>query len=351
MSSVWQGKHGPLLIAEIGGNHEGSFKSAMHLLDLALGSEADVIKFQLYTGDSLVSPVESADRHRHFQRFELSQQQHLELAQRTRAAGKRYNASVWDLAMLEWIDPMLDFYKIGSGDLTCHHLLEAFARRGKPILLSTGLANEAEVRAAVAAIQKVDERYRSPNYLALLQCTSMYPTSVEEVNLKAMRSMAQWSGLAVGYSDHTVGDEVIFIAACMGAQILEFHFTDVAEGRSFRDHAISLTAPQVQRLSARLDLLKRASGSAVKAPTAGEISSAHIQSFRRAVYAKRALKAGELIANEDLVLLRPNHGIDAREFGAVVGRRVAKNTPAFGALELIEPAPEAGAATPLWSET
>ena len=102
VSSPWQGHHGPLLIAEIGGNHEGDFDAAVRMTDLAIASGADVVKFQIYTGDTLVSPVESPDRHRHFQRFELSPQQHIALAERCQAAGRIYNASVWDLDALAW---------------------------------------------------------------------------------------------------------------------------------------------------------------------------------------------------------------------------------------------------------
>ena len=105
------------------------------MTDLAIASGADVVKFQIYSGDTLVSPVESPDRYRHFQRFELSPDQHIALAERCRAAGCDYNASVWDPGALDWLDPYLTFYKVGSGDLTAYPLLQAFAARGKPILL------------------------------------------------------------------------------------------------------------------------------------------------------------------------------------------------------------------------
>ena len=137
----WNRTGRPLLIAEIGGNHEGDFEYARHLCDLAIESGADYVKFQLYTGDSLVSPVESPERHEHFRRFELTPEQHLDLARRCRAGGVGYNASVWAPEMLEWIDDHLDFYKIGSGDLTAWPVLERFAERGKPMLLSTGLGD------------------------------------------------------------------------------------------------------------------------------------------------------------------------------------------------------------------
>ena len=331
----WQGAFGPLLIAEIGGNHEGDFAYAIRLTDLAIESGADVIKFQLYRGESLVSPVEAPDRYSHFQRFELTQDQHIALAQRCIAAGKQYLASVWDLQMLDWIDPYLPFYKIGSGDLTAYSLLKAFAERGKPIVLSTGLASLSDVLGAVQFIQSINAKYRDPNQLAILQCTSMYPNADSDVNLAVMDTLRSETGLSIGYSDHSIGDFALTIAAARGAQVLEFHFTDTRVGKTFRDHAISLTAEEVRALSQRLQHMRTLIGSADKVPLASEISSGHVQSFRRAVYCKLNLKAGDVLQAEHLITLRPNHGVDARELEAVVGKRVLADTPAFSALRLM----------------
>lgn len=334
----WRGRHGPLLIAEIGGNHEGSFEAASRLTDLAIESGADVVKFQVYTGDTLVSPVESPDRHAHFRRFELSPDQHLALARRVLDAGLRYNASVWDPAALDWLDPVLDFHKIGSGDLTAYPVLAAHARRGKPMLLSTGLATLAEVVDAIDFVRRINPVYKEPGHLAVLQCTSMYPTIDGEVNLRAMDTLCEATGLPVGYSDHTRDGLALRIAAARGARVLEFHFTDTREGRGFRDHAISLTRAEVRELIDDLVRIETLLGSGIKAPTPGEIDSAHLTSFRRAVYCARPLRAGEVLQAEDLVVRRPNHGIDARDFEAVAGRRVRRDTPAFGALDLEDPA-------------
>lgn len=334
----WRGRHGPLLIAEIGGNHEGSFEAALRLTDLAIESGADVVKFQVYTGDTLVSPVESPDRHAHFRRFELSPDQHLALARRVLDAGLRYNASVWDPAALDWLDPVLDFHKIGSGDLTAYPVLAAHARRGKPMLLSTGLATLAEVVDAIDFVRRINPVYAKPGHLAVLQCTSMYPTIDGEVNLRAMDSLREATGLPVGYSDHTRDGLALRIAAARGARVLEFHFTDTREGRSFRDHAISLTRAEVRELIDDLVRIETLLGSGIKAPTPGEIDSGHVTSFRRAVYCVRPLRAGEVLQVEDLIVRRPNHGIDARDFEAVAGRRVRRDTPAFGVLDLEDPA-------------
>lgn len=334
----WVGRHGPLLIAEIGGNHEGDFEAALRLTDLAIESGADVVKFQVYTGDTLVSPVEAPDRHAHFRRFELTPEQHLTLARRVLDAGLRYNASVWDPAALDWLDPVLDFYKVGSGDLTAWPVLAALARRGKPLLLSTGLATLEEVVQTIDFLCGVNPAYREPAQLALLQCTSMYPTDETEVNLRAMDTLREVTGRLVGYSDHTRDGLALRVARARGAEILEFHFTDSRAGRAFRDHAISLTPDEVRALVEDLRRIDALLGSAVKAPTAGEWASGHRTSFRRAVYARRALAAGEVLRAEDLVVLRPNHGLDARSFDAVIGRRVRRDTPAFGAIETEDPA-------------
>src|SRR5262245_49943507 len=106
-------------IAEIGGNHEGSYDCALRLCDLAIESGADAIKFQLYRGDSLVNSVSSPDRNAHFKKFELSREEHIALAERVRAAGRYYMASVWDTEVLKWVDPYIAIHKVGSGDLTC----------------------------------------------------------------------------------------------------------------------------------------------------------------------------------------------------------------------------------------
>jgi sialic acid synthase SpsE len=333
-SSPWQGKYGPLLIAEIGGNHEGDFDYARRLATLAIGAGVDVVKFQLYRGDTLVSPVESPDRNQHFKKFELAREQHLALADQCRDAGVRYLASVWDLEMLEWIDPCLDMYKIGSGDLTAYPVIRELARRGKPILLATGLATLREVTDAVGYLQSVNARYRDPDALALLQCTSMYPIAAADANLQAMDTLRKATGLTVGYSDHTEGTQALALAVAMGAQILEFHFTDSRDGKSFRDHKVSLTPPEVATLIREIGETRVYQGDGVKRPL--DCERDHVVSFRRAVYPARDLPAGAVLGERDLICLRPNHGIDAREYDRVVGCKARVELKAFRRLDWSE---------------
>ena len=185
--NYWKGKNGPLLIAEIGGNHEGNFNYAKKMTKLAISSGVDAVKFQLYKGSSLVSPIESIDRFKHFNKFELSKKHHIELAKICKKSGVDYLASVWDLEMLSWIDTYLKYYKIGSGDLTAYPIIENLAKTGKPIILSTGLSHLKEIKSTIKFIQKHNKIYKKKTNLAVLQCTSSYPTSDEEVHCKTAR--------------------------------------------------------------------------------------------------------------------------------------------------------------------
>ncbi len=330
--SPWRGSAGPLLIAEIGGNHEGDFEVAKAMTEAAIGSGADCVKFQIYRAESLVSPVESPDRYRHFQRFELKREQHIALAAMCRSAGVGYLASVWDMDMLEWIDPYMDIYKIGSGDLTAWPLLREFARRGKPILLSTGLATLEEVIQTVTQIQTVDPRYKQPEWLCLLQCTSMYPIPDQDAQLRVMDTLRESTGLAVGYSDHTIGSAALCAAAAMGADVLEFHFTDSREGKTFRDHKVSLTAEEVRHLKDNITQITAFRGDGVKAPQPSELADGHEVSFRRAAYLKHPVNTGARIGVEDVVLLRPAHGTDARDTEELFGSKALKDIEAFSAI-------------------
>lgn len=317
------GSHGPLLIAEIGGNHEGDFDTARRLADLAIEAGADAIKFQVYFGDTLVSVRESPDRNAHFKNFELTPGQHLALAEQVLTAGRAYVASVWDLDAFAWIDPVVSAYKIGSGDLTAPPFLQAAAQTGKPMILSTGLSAMAEVEAAIDFVRSGHPAYRDPQMLAVLQCTSMYPIDVSDAQLSVMRALAAF-GVTVGYSDHTLGCRALEVAAAMGAQLLEFHFTDRKHGRSFRDHQLSLDIEDVRRLVRALDEINVLKGTPDKRPLHIELANGHVESFRRAVYPSRTIEPGELLTEHNVCVLRPNHGIDARDYYRLLGHRARR---------------------------
>ena len=333
----WGGKNGPLLIAEIGGNHEGDFDKANYYLDLAIQSGADCVKFQLYSGDTLVNKNLSPDRNQHFKKFELTKVQHIELAKKCIAQGVQYNASVWDLEMLEWIDSYLSFYKIGSGDLTCWPLIEEFAKRGKPILLSTGLSSFEEVSETVKFIRSVNNNYEKDGEICVLQCTSMYPIPKSDVNLNVLKSFKSIPNVDVGYSDHTEGDDALHTAFILGASVLEFHFTDDRENKEFRDHKVSLTKEEVKHLILKINNSKLLLGKSEKELLAVEKVNHHHVTFRRAVYPKNKIKKGAKIKAEDLIYLRPLEGTDARNYKNIIGAIALNNLkplqPLYGQID------------------
>ena len=321
----FNGKNGPLLIAEIGGNHEGNFDYAKGLTELACQSGVDAIKFQIYTGDTLVSPLEDPARNKHFKKFELSKNEYIELAELCNFHHVAFTSSIWDISIIPWIDKYMSFYKIGSGDLTAYSLLKHIAEIGKPIVLSTGLSTFDEVKASVRFIQKQNSVYRKKSYLAVLQCTSMYPIPLKDANLNVMKKYKGEFGLTVGYSDHTVGSNAVKQALSMGAEIIEMHFTDDREGKTFRDHQISFTKEEIIELIGYINQINAIRGSDKKRPLESEIESGHVRSFRRAIYPCKNIKKGEILTEQNITILRPNHGIDARHYFDILGKSLKKN--------------------------
>lgn len=268
------------------------------------------MKFQTYFADSLVARKWDPDRWRHFKRFELSIEQHIELAKMVTTGGKSYLTSIWDEQAYSELHAYLDFVKIGSGDLNCYSFLKAAAGTGLPIILSTGLSSYQEVSRSVELIRSFNERYRETEMITLLQCSSVYPLADEEANLAAMKTLAG-CGTRIGYSDHTIGSDALKMAAIMGAEMLEFHFSDDRSNAGFRDHLVSLEVEEVTQLYAFFDRCIAFYGSSTKEPTLSEINTGHVSSFRRGTYTALPLAAGTVIEELHLIQKRPvNAGMD-----------------------------------------
>lgn len=321
----WLGKNGPLLIAEIGGNHEGDFAYAKKLTNLAIKSNVDIIKYQIYSGETLVNRLLSPKRFRHFKKFQLSKQQHIYLAEMCLDNGIKYLSSVWDLEALNYLDKYLEIYKIGSGDLTAFPIIKEFAKRGKPIILSTGLSNNLEINKTINFLKSINKKYKSKDFMAVLQCTSSYPTIDQDANLNIITELVKNKNITAGYSDHTIGSLALKAAYILGAQILEFHFTDTRTNKVFRDHKVSLDLNETKKLIDDLIRIKNFLGSKIKKPTVNEIKSKHVVSFRRGIYLNRDFKKGEIIRENNLMCLRPNIGVDARDYKKLIGKKVKKN--------------------------
>ena len=313
----------PYLIAEIGGNHEGDYAKAVELTYLAAESGAHGVKFQIYSGETIVNKKEDPARVKHFDKFALTNDQYLSLVDVCKRLGVDFLASIWSDAMIDQFVPHMPFVKVGSGDLTAFPLLKKIAKFKRPILLSTGLANLLEVHQAVEFVRSLDPFYRENGNIGLLQCTSMYPIPNEEANLQVISLFKKiYPEVLVGYSDHTIGTLAAEVACCMGIDVLEFHFTDIKENRTFRDHQVSFDGADLRSLVKKIHQINILTGEGKKEPTKSEIDSGHIYSFRRALYYAKDLCAGATVSEQDLVALRPAHGLSAQAASEVIGRKL-----------------------------
>ena len=321
------------VIAEIGGNHEGNFDYAKHLLAEAIESGAHAVKFQIYRADKIVSPVEGSDRNAHFKKFELKDEQFFELANIAKSAEVQFLASLWDSDSLATYDPILPMHKVGSGDLTNYPLLISLVRTGKPIIISTAMATLEEVNDTVAFVESVDPAIVSDGRLCIMHCVAMYGEPKDEfAELGAITALRDaFPGVPIGYSDHTIGTYACELAVALGVRTFEIHFTD-DKTREFRDHQLSVTKDEMQEFIANARRAITLMGRGVKAPVESIETPERIQQFRRAVYFKRDLPAGHQVCEEDIVTLRPNVGIDARKFSSLLGRKLRVDKRAYEAL-------------------
>jgi len=262
----------------------------------------------------------------------LDKQEYISLAQMCLNNKVAFLASVWSEEFIDWIDPYLMMYKVGSGDLTAYPIIERIIKTSKPSILSTGLASLNEIKETIKFIATIDSSYIEQKKLALLHCVSLYPTPRKEVNLLSMNVLFEETGLVTGYSDHTGKNSVLETAVAMGAAILEFHFTDKKENRVFRDHKISFTASEVKELVREIKKIKIVQGDFKKKPSPSEVEINAITSFRRAIYAKRYLRKGEIIDRDNTVLLRPMEGYSAENIFKIIGKKLIRDKDALDAI-------------------
>lgn len=313
------------LIAEIGGNHEGDYNYALDLLGLAIESGVDSIKFQIYSGDTLVNASIDKSRKEHFDRFTFSSDQYKNIAKICLDNGVDFSASIWNEAQLAEFDNFLSFYKIGSGDLTNFPLIDSHCKRGKPIILSTGLSTYEEVKETVSFICKCNPIYLQKNMLCIMQCTSSYPTPDQDLNLEIIRTYKEKFDYQIGFSSHSTNPVALEYSIALGARVLEFHFTDTRDGKVFRDHKVSLTKSDVFELKQKIPFLINSLGTSSKQPTPSEIDSNHVYSFRRAAYPAKFIEKGTAVSLEDFVFLRPQEGLAAKDIYKVLGRKASRD--------------------------
>lgn len=326
------------IIAEAGVNHNGSEDLALQLVDVAARCGADAVKFQTFSADKLVRKgAEKAeyqkretgegDQHSMLKQLEMSEALHRKLIERCNEVGIEFMSTPFDEEAADFLVALgMKHIKVPSGEITNHPFLAHLAAKNVPMILSTGMATLEEIQEAVDVIRSVRQRhgFLEPleNTLTVLHCTSNYPAALEDVNLRAMSTISQATNLPVGYSDHTAGITVSIAAVAMGGTVIEKHFT-LDRNLPGPDHKASLEPDELAEMIARIRDVERALGSPIKQPNASELPVRAL--VRRSVTLIRSVEAGDIIAREDLALMRPGNGITPKELEAVIGRQAARS--------------------------
>jgi sialic acid synthase SpsE len=323
--------HRVFVIAEIGLNHSGSLDRALEMVDAAAWAGASAIKLQTLEADRLVAGSCPAPAHVRagslrdfFARFELDAAAHRAIAERARERGLAMMATPFAESLVAMLEALpVDAYKIASGDLTYHGLIESAAATGRPIVISTGMGTLAEVGRAVEAA-----RAAGAGGIAALHCVSAYPAPVESQNLRAIVTLERHLRIPVGLSDHAPGSHAAVAAVALGACLYERHL--VLEGDAAAvDHAVSSTPAQLRNLVELLDDVRRALGDGRKICQPAE--RPNLIPSRRALYAARPLRAGTRVTREDIAVLRPAAGLPPSELTRLVGSVIDRDLPAGAA--------------------
>lgn len=327
-----------LIIAEAGVNHNGSLDIAKELASKAKECGADIVKFQTAKLESLVSgSAKMAEYQKQNVGKEMTQQEMLkklllsyddfiELSAYCRKIGIKFLSTPFDLESIDFLNGLgCDIWKIPSGEITNLPYLEKIAETQKDIILSTGMCEMCEISEALQILQRDGKRN-----ITILHCTTQYPTPYEDVNLKAMKTLRDTFGYAVGYSDHTKGITIPIAAVAMGATVIEKHFTldRTMEGP---DHKASLEPDELKQMVEAIRNIEVALGSGEKKPAVSEISNRAVA--RKSIIAAKDIKKGELFTVDNLTTKRPGTGINPMRWYDVLGT-VAKRD--FKEDELIE---------------
>lgn len=317
------------VIAEAGVNHNGDIELAKKLVDIAKEAGADAIKFQTFKANRVASIQAPKAEYQlnttnlresqldMLQCLELSYATHRELTVYCQKRNILFISTPFDNDSVDFLDELgVSAFKIGSGEITNWPFIEMIARKGKPIILSTGMSSLGEVDDAVRVIRKV-----GCDQFALLHCVSNYPADASDTNLRAISVMSRAFGVPVGYSDHTLGIEIAFAAVALGAHIIEKHFT-LNKHLPGPDHAMSLEPLDLKALIAGIRNVESALGNGIKVPTASETNNRRL--IRRSLAAAIDIPQGVVLKAEMLIGLRPATGISPNEIERVIGRRTKR---------------------------
>ena len=322
------------VIAEIGGNFDGSIEKAKRLIDAAKAAGADCAKFQTFTAETIVSEggfSKMVLKGVHgswgrtvsevFKDAEFPVAWHKEIADYCAQVGIDFSTSPYFKEAVDLcVDLNVPFIKIGSGEITWLEQLDYIARKGIPVMLATGDATLSEIDEAVRTIQKTGNKD-----LVLMQCITNYPSKLDSANVNVLKTYQSAFDVLTGYSDHSPGHVVALASVVLGGRVIEKHFTLNKKDKG-PDHPHSMEPDEFKFMVDSIREVERAMGSTVKEVVAEEGETVFVQ--RRCLYAKNPLKAGQVLTEDDITVLRPALGIQPKYKQTIIGKKVNKDIPA-----------------------
>jgi N,N'-diacetyllegionaminate synthase len=317
-----------IIIAEAGGNHNGSIKNAYKLVDIAKQSGADYVKFQTFKAETLVSKkapkafyqkknVKKISHFHMLKKLEMSYDMHVKIINYCKKRNIKFLSSPFCLDSFNLLMNFnLDFIKIPSGEITNLPLLRHISKFSKNIILSTGMSEEVEIKNALRILRNKKRK------IILLHCNTEYPTPLKDINLNAMNYLKKKFKIDVGYSDHSLGLEVPIAAASLGATIIEKHFT-ISKKMRGPDHASSLSPEELLLMVRAIRKAELILGSSKKIVTKSE--KKNISIARKSIFASKKIKKGDIFSSSNLICLRPGYGISPMKIDSIYRKKSKKN--------------------------
>ncbi len=315
-----------LIIAEAGVNHNGDLDLARKLIDAAASAGADLVKFQTFSAERLITRSakkaeyqtlttgEQESQYEMLRRLELDEEAHRELIAHCALRNIEFFSTGFDIKSVDLLKSLgQDRFKIPSGEITNLPYLRHIGRYGAPVILSSGMATMGEIEAAVDVLEKAGT---ARGLMTVLHCTTDYPAPMADVNLLAMRSIQAAFGVAVGYSDHTLGTEVAIAAVALGASVIEKHFT-LDRNMQGPDHRASLEPGELQSMVAAIRNIETALGDGIKRLTPSESKNRPV--VRKSLVARCRIHAGEAFGDHNMTTKRPGSGISAMRWDEIIG--------------------------------
>lgn len=321
-----------IIIAEVGVNHDGSIEKAYEMVDAASYAGADIVKFQTFKADNLVTEyAKKADyqfnenrniesQYEMLKRLELTKEDHLKLIDYCKEKNIEFFSSAFDLESIEFLDSLkLKRFKIPSGEITNLSYLRKIASYGKEVILSTGMSDMNDIK---YALDELVANGTKKEMISVLHCSTEYPTPMHEVNLKAMLAIKDKFDVQIGYSDHTEGIEVSIAAVAMGANIIEKHIT-LNKNSDGPDHSASTEPEEFKKMVCSIRNIEVSLGDGIKAPTKSEQKNMLVA--RKSIVAAKEIKKDEILTEENLSVKRPGSGISPMQLDTVIGTPAIKN--------------------------